>query len=122
MKSPPGHWQRLSDVIWPPGSGHVAAYAWQHKIIKMVVLRSKAVMQDGRIFTHVSLSRTDRLPTWEEVGKVRDEFIGENVPAMHVVPAKKDYVNVHNFCLHLWAHPDSSYAPNLQELEREDAY
>lgn len=78
-------------------------------------------MQDGSIFIHVSTAHPHRLPSWEELKKVKDEFIGENVAAYHVLPAKKDFVNVHNFCLHLWAPENPGNVANLQQLKREDA-
>ncbi len=117
----PVHWRKCGNQEWPPGSSHKAATIWKHALVSMSVLRSKAIMKDGTIFMHVSIARPDRLPTWEELKKVKDEFIGENMAAYHVLPAKKDYVNIHNFCLHLWAPENEGQVANLQNLEREDA-
>jgi hypothetical protein len=119
VKKPPEHWQELPSVNWPPGSDHVAARSWRHKVINMTVLRSRTKMRDGRSFFHISLARPDRMPTWEEVSKVKNEFLGEETPAYHVIPAKKDYVNAHNYCLHIWC-PIKGEAPaNLQDIEIE---
>lgn len=119
--NPPGHWQREADQMWPPGSNHKAATVWRHRLVKMSVLRSEAVMRDGSTFVHVSVARPDRLPSWEELKKVKDEFIGEHAPAYHVLPAKADYVNIHNHCLHLWSPANHAEVANLQNLEVEKA-
>lgn len=90
-----------------------------HGIVKLTVMRSRSVMQNGDVYIHVSVARPDRLPTWEELSKVKSEFIGEEVAAYHVIPARKDYVNIHNFCLHIWAPEDQSKIANLQSLVDE---
>jgi len=63
---------------------------------------------DSDVFTaekwlHVSVSRTDRLPSWEDLKAVKDRFIGRDREAIQVIPRSRDFVNVHPFCLHLWA-------------------
>lgn len=52
---------------------------------------------------HVSVSRSDRLPNWDELSLVKKVFIGEDRAAVHVLPKASDYVNLHEFCLHLWS-------------------
>ena len=51
---------------------------------------------------HVSVSTPNRCLTWEEMCKIKDLFFNEDEAVMQIHPAKKDYVNVHSFCLHLW--------------------
>ena len=51
---------------------------------------------------HVSVSTPYRCLTWEEMCKVKDLFFYEDEVVIQIHPAKKDYVNLHNFCLHLW--------------------
>lgn len=50
---------------------------------------------------HVSVSLPHRCPTWEEMCLVKDLFFGDEV-VIQFHPKKKDYVNNHPFCLHLW--------------------
>lgn len=54
---------------------------------------------------HVSLSRADRLPSWEEVKAIRAAFYPADIDVMMVLPAERDYVNVHDYCFHLWQTP-----------------
>jgi hypothetical protein len=51
---------------------------------------------------HVSVSREDRCPTWEEMCWVKDLFWRpvECVIQLHVPAA--DHINFHPHCLHMW--------------------
>lgn len=51
---------------------------------------------------HVSVSLPNRCPTWEEMCFIKELFFGDHV-AIQFHPKKKDYVNNHPYCLHLWA-------------------
>lgn len=61
-----------------------------------------AIASDQMDWEHVSISMEKRCPTWEEMCFIKDMFWDEEdlVVQMHV--PKKDYVNNHPFCLHLW--------------------
>jgi hypothetical protein len=52
---------------------------------------------------HVSISREDRYPDWDDLKFVKDIFIGRQGEAIQVLPADRDYVNVHPNCFHLWS-------------------
>lgn len=55
---------------------------------------------------HVSVTVHNRgkivMPTWEQMCKIKDMFWGEDDTVVQYHPAKKDYVNRHPKCLHLW--------------------
>ena len=55
----------------------------------------------GDEWYHVSVSLPNRCPTWEEMCFIKELFFGDNV-AIQFHPKKKDYVNNHPYCLHLW--------------------
>lgn len=122
LEPPEGIWKEMESVCWPPGSNHKACRAWTHKIVPgLNVLRSLAETENGEKWIHVSLSRRDRMPEWVEIRKVKDHFLGD-IEAYQVLPKKQDYVNVHNFCLHLWAPVDGlPRVANLQGLMKETA-
>ena len=63
---------------------------------------------DGRIWIHVSAAgRTGRdswfLPEWEQLKRVKRDFVGENGWAYQVFPSARDYVNQNPYVLHLYA-------------------
>jgi hypothetical protein len=51
---------------------------------------------------HISVSRVDRCPTWEEMCLVKDLFWDDTDCVIQYHPPKSDYVNNHPYCLHLW--------------------
>ena len=60
------------------------------------------IASDGMGWEHVSVSRSDRCPTWEEMCQVKDLFWGDDDCVIQYHPPKRDYVNIHPHCLHLW--------------------
>lgn len=51
---------------------------------------------------HVSVSTESRCPRWGEMCQIKDLFFEEDEWVIQYHPAKSDYVNVHEFCLHMW--------------------
>lgn len=60
------------------------------------------IASDGEGWEHVSVSRKDRCPTWAEMCEIKALFWPEDEWVVQYHPARSDYVNVHQFCLHLW--------------------
>jgi hypothetical protein len=74
---------------------------------------------DDRVWIHVSVcGRTGRdkyyLPSWEELKRVKNDFIGDDRWAYQVLPPQTQYVNDHPFVLHLFATLDG--APALPDF------
>lgn len=119
LLNPPNQWARRGDLEW---NGAPAVRVFEHKLVDLRVLRSLSKTRDGSMWIHVSVSRPDRIPNWAELSKVKDEFIGVNREAYQVLAAKKDHVNVMEFCLHLWAPVDGvRRVANLHDLVEEVA-
>lgn len=57
---------------------------------------------NGLGWEHVSVSRKDRCPTWEEMCQVKTMFWDEDDCVVQYHPPKSDYVNLHKNCLHMW--------------------
>ena len=51
---------------------------------------------------HISLSHKKRLPTWDEVKIVREKLCDNTKFYVMVLPPSKYYVNLHEYCFHLW--------------------
>ena len=51
---------------------------------------------------HVSVSRRDRCPTWDEMCLVKALFWDEEDCVIQYHPPRSEYVNNHPNCLHLW--------------------
>lgn len=70
----------------------------------------KVIATNAEGWDHVSVSREDRTPTWEEMEHVKRTFFypHELVMQFHVPEAL--HINCHSNCLHLWR-------PHKQNIE-----
>ena len=60
------------------------------------------IASDELGWEHVSVSRRDRCPTWDEMCQVKDMFWTRDEAVMQLHPPERDYVSDHPYCLHLW--------------------
>lgn len=51
---------------------------------------------------HVSVSIADRCPSWEDMCRVKAMFWEDSETVVQFHPEESQYVNNHEFCLHLW--------------------
>lgn len=76
------------------------------------VLASLETHSDKKRFAHVSCSYPNRLPSWEDLKNVKEIFLGD-VHAFQALPPKAEWLNVHEFTLHLWHCLDGNPFPKL---------
>lgn len=60
------------------------------------------IVSDGEGWDHVSVSLSNRCPNWPEMCHIKSLFFRDDEVVVQYHPAKKDYVNFHPHCLHLW--------------------
>jgi len=68
-----------------------------------------AIASDGLGWEHVSVSRRDRCPTWDEMCQVKGLFWDDDDCVVQYHPPKSQYVNNHPYCLHLWRQVGSEF-------------
>lgn len=56
-----------------------------------------------RAWIHVSFSRPDRLPDYDDLQTARRNFIGIDRVSLQIFPVEEEYVDLHPNCLHLWS-------------------
>ena len=66
------------------------------------------IASDQLGWEHVSVSRRDRAPLWDEMCQVKALFWEEDDCVVQFHPPRSDYVNQHPNCLHLWRFVDGS--------------
>ena len=69
---------------------------------KLTIVASPGDADHGMPWEHVSVSTKHRCPTWKEMCFVKDLFWSPEEAVMQLHPPQSDWVNNHNFCLHLW--------------------
>lgn len=57
---------------------------------------------DGKQWRHLSVSRRSRTPSHEDMMTAADAFLDREHVVLAIFPKRAEYVNVHEFCLHLW--------------------
>ncbi len=67
---------------------------------------------DGRVWLHVSFSRENQLPSYEDTKLVREVFVGRH-ESYQVSPPPERHVNIHPYCLHLWACLEGPVLPDF---------
>lgn len=103
---PPG-WTRSDMHETSNGAG------WRSKSGLGVIL-SGAVELDDRRWVHVSVSRRDRVPSYEDLALVKRIFVGRERRAVQLFVPESEHVNLHRYCLHLWHCVDGDGLPDFR--------
>jgi hypothetical protein len=83
-----------------------------------VILSCARMGPHGR-WVHVSASYRNRIPTWAELVRVRDELVGPERPAVKILPERAFYVNINPHVLHLWTPLDRWPLPEFSGPRRD---
>jgi hypothetical protein len=62
----------------------------------------RIIASTGMEWDHVSVSLLTRCPNWKEMSFIKDIFWNDSQTVMQLHVPKKDHINYHPFCLHLW--------------------
>lgn len=89
---PPRFWQGMGG----PGDDICGCFEMSH-----AGSRLRIIATNGDGWDHVSVSRVNRCPSWEEMNWVAQKFFGDQ-PAMQLHVSSSDHVNHHKYCLHWW--------------------
>ena len=60
------------------------------------------IMSWGAGFEHCSVSMPTRCPSWDQMCSMKELLWEDDEVCMQLHPAKKDWVNNHPYCLHIW--------------------
>ncbi|WP_445246329.1 DUF7694 domain-containing protein [Microcoleus sp. OTE_8_concoct_300] len=82
----------------------------------LIVIISGSIEKDGYSWVHLSLSRKKSVPTWIDLVKVKELFLGADSVAIQILPPRSEWVNVHEFCLHLYQCLDERPVPDFRKL------
>ncbi len=74
-------------------------------------VRLHVIASDGGGWEHVSVSRADSIPSWENMAAVKRLFWDAEDCVVEFHPPESEYVNNHPHCLHLWRCADGREFP-----------
>lgn len=68
------------------------------------VISGGLVTEDDHDFPweHVSVSLANRCPTWDEMCRIKNMFWRPDETVIQFHPRQQEYINRHEFVLHLW--------------------
>lgn len=95
--------RRLKEVAESMGLAHGYLRAYTAGDMKVAV--GHELYGEKWLKWHISVSRPDRCPTWDELKQAKYSLLpaGVDVEMQIIFPRKaEDYVDIHQFCLHLW--------------------
>lgn len=67
---------------------------------------------------HLSIAHPTRLPRWGEIYDARYRFMPHEIRVYMALPPLEDYVNVHQFCFHLWQIEQSNLIIRPDQTQR----
>lgn len=65
-------------------------------------IKMRVIISNGGGWEHVSVSLPHRCPTWGEMCMIKNLFFNKDETVIQYHPAESEYVNAHEYCLHLW--------------------
>lgn len=71
-------------------------------VAKLGGVRFRAIASDGMGWEHVSVSRPDRIPSWDEMCWIKSLFWDDGDCVVQYHPPRAEWVNNHSRCLHMW--------------------
>lgn len=77
---------------------------------RVLVAQEPRVAGGPRLW-HLSISREERYPGWDEIKSAREAFLPLGLTFVMYFPRLDEYVNVHPNCFHLWESTDPNDAP-----------
>jgi len=66
------------------------------------------------LWLHISLSRRERDPSYFDMKRVKDLFVGAELKAIQVFPKDSEHYNYHTHCLHLFAPLERDPLPDFR--------
>lgn len=69
------------------------------------------IASTGEGWDHVSVSRKNRCPNWDEMEQVKRLFFRDDEVAMQLHVPPSDHKSLHPYCLHLWRPNDGRAIP-----------
>lgn len=88
---------------------------YRNKRKGLLVIISISIEEDNNNWVHVSFSRKSRMPDYSDITLIKKLFIGEDKKAIMVFPAKKEHINIHKYCLHLFCCIDNDSLPDFTQ-------
>lgn len=109
----PYEWRRIEGGTVNAETGRHNGNMYVNERRGLRVILSAAVEDDGKRWLHLSMSLATRLPTWSELVQAKEAFMGKESRAVQVLPPRSEWVNIHEYTLHLFVCLDGDPLPDF---------
>jgi len=75
---------------------------WRSSNNLTVICGREPLGPNGELRWHLSVAHNKRNPTWEEIRDLRYLLVPDDVTMAMFLPPRSQYINLHNFCFHLY--------------------
>ena len=82
-----------------------------------VLVIAEVEMIGADMWLHVSFSRAASVPSYDDVTAVKALFVGRRRKAVMVFPSEEEHVNIHAYCLHLYAPLERDPLPDFRMVQ-----
>jgi hypothetical protein len=65
---------------------------------------------------HISVARANRIPSWDDMKRMKELFWDDDECVVQFHPPKADYVNIQPYVLHIWKPPYALELPPMATL------
>lgn len=104
---------RLVPGNWVEVERRFDGCAYQNRQQGLMAIWSVAPVDDSW-WQHLSVSHRARVPTWDELVRVKEWVMGTESKAVQILPARSRYVNLHPNVLHLFRALDRDPLPDFE--------
>lgn len=111
----PKHWAPVTNPLWESMNAPKELYGTFRRTCGLTVAITTQKENDGKFWTHVSISRPTRLPNYHDMCEVKSVFLGDDALALQLFVPKSEHVNIHPYCLHLWSCLDGRPTPDFTQ-------
>lgn len=92
--------------------------AFYNDFNRIAVIVSVDKEDDNKNWLHVSFSKSNKVPSYNDLMEIKNIFIGEDKKAIQIFPEKKYHVNIMPYCLHLFHCLDGDSLPEFSKEGR----
>jgi hypothetical protein len=104
-------WAKDANRLWIPQGIDPVSGAQLFESLALRALRSN---DDGR--WHISVSRPNRYPSWDELADARYDLGPLDVEMAMILPPPSRYVNINKWVFHVWEVPDDAVPFSDEDL------
>jgi hypothetical protein len=107
------HLPRVLPASWRVHQRKLDGIHYAQAITGLSIIVSGDTELDGRRWIHMSVAHPERMPTWSELVAAKEFIVGRDAYAVQVIPPKREHVNIHPFCFHLFSCIDGHPLPDF---------